>query len=145
MIKLIAITFVSTLLLSCTSTTNMSLTEKDEKYSKFIKGEGLVTVTKVTDFRFSSWKSLSNNFLIISALHNKAYLIETKRECLDLNKVLDIKIHSYSNMVFNSSSDSISPVSEFFSDKCFIKSIYPISNEQVDYMVNIRDLTSNKS
>jgi len=32
--------------------------------------------------------------------------------------------------------DSISPVGKI-TDKCFIKSIYPITNAQTDYLVNI--------
>ena len=138
--NLLAITLTSILLLGCTST-SMSLKEKNNIYSKYVLDENLSNKDKVEGFKFSGWKSLSDNYLIITAFHKKDYLIETKGRCINLNDSHGIKLNRSSNWAIYKLGDSISPVgvspASEITDKCFIKSIYPITTGQSDYLVNI--------
>lgn len=146
--NLLAITLTSILLLGCTST-SMSLKEKNNAYSKYVLDENLSNKDKVEGFKFSGWKSLSDNYLIITAVHKKDYLIETKGRCINLNNSHGIKLNRSSNWAIYKLGDSISPVgispASEITDKCFIKSIYPITNDQSDYLVNIGKPVENKS
>ena len=141
--NILALTLVSTLILGCSST-SMTLNEKDTAYSKYIAEENFSSKEKVNGFKFSSWKSLSDNYLIITALHKKDYLIETKGRCYDLHNSVGIKINRSSNMAIYKLGDSISPLG-ITTEKCFIKSIYPITNIQSDYLVNIGKSADNES
>jgi len=134
--NILAITLISGLLFGCSSTTSLSLTEKDNAYSKYVIDEKLSNQDKVRGFKFSDWKSLSDNYLIITAVHKKDYLIETIGKCFDLNNSHTIKLNRHSNLAIFQQGDSISP-SENTTEKCSIKSIYPITNVQTDYLVNI--------
>ena len=146
--NLLAITLTSILLLGCTST-SMSLKEKNNAYSKYVLDENLSNKDKVEGFKFSGWKSLSDNYLIITAVHKKDYLIETKGRCNNLNNSHGIKLNRSSNWAIYKLGDSISPVgispTSEITDKCFIKSIYPITNGQSDYLVNIGKPVENES
>ena len=142
--NILTITLISTLLLGCTSTTSMSLKEKDNAYSQYVINESLLSKDKVTGFKFSGWKSLSDNYLIITAVHKKDYLIETKGRCVELNSSHGIKLNRSSNLAIYKLGDSISPVGKI-TEKCFIKSIYPITNVQTDYLVNIGKPVENES
>jgi hypothetical protein len=134
--NILTITLISTLILGCTSTTSMSLKEKDNAYGQYVIDENLSSEDRVNGFKFSGWKSLSDNYLIITAVHKKDYLIETQGRCIDLNNTNGIKLNRASNLAIYKLGDSISPVGKI-TDKCFIKSIYPITNAQTDYLVNI--------
>jgi hypothetical protein len=142
--NILTITLISTLLLGCTSTTSMSLKEKNNAYSTYVIDENLSNKDKVNGFKFSGWKSLSDNYLIITAVHKKDYLIETKGECFDLNNSHGIKLNRSSNLAIYKLGDSISPAGRI-TDKCFIKSIYPITNVQTDYLVNVGNPVQNES
>lgn len=146
--NLLTFTLSSILLLGCTST-SMSLKEKNNEYSKYVVDENLSNKDKVEGFKFSGWKSLSDNYLIITAVHKKDYLIETKGRCIDLNDSHGIKLNRSSNWAIYKLGDSISPVgltpASGITDKCFIKSIYPITNGQSDYLVNIGKPVENES
>ena len=138
--SLLTITLSSILLLGCTST-SMSLKEKNNAYSKYVLNENLTNEDKVEGFKFSGWKSLSDNYLIITANYKKDYLIETKGRCNNLNDSLGIKLNRSSNWAIYKLGDSISPVgispASEITDKCFIKSIYPITRLQSEHLVNI--------
>ena len=142
--NLLTITLMSILSVGCSSTTNVPLKEKDKAYFEFIQAESLASVEKINGFKLHSWKALSDKYLIITATHNKDYLVETKSRCFNLSSSHYIKLNRSSTMSVNTYSDYISPTNDF-SDKCFIKSIYPITDTQMDYMVSIAKPTSNKS
>jgi hypothetical protein len=147
--NILTITLISAVLLGCTSTTTMSLKDKDNAYANYIADENLLSKDKVKGFKFSGWKSLSDNYLIITALHKKDYLIVTKGTCFDLNNSQGIKLNRSSNWAIYKLGDSISPVglssASEATDKCFIKSIYPVTNVQTDYLVNIGKPVENES
>ncbi|MCP3701089.1 MAG: hypothetical protein GY920_21730 [Aliivibrio sp.] len=138
--SLLTITLSSILLLGCTST-SMSLKEKNNAYSKYVLNENLTNEDKVEGFKFSGWKSLSDNYLIIKANYKKDYLIETKGRCNNLNDSHGIKLNRSPNFAIYKLGDSISlagihPNTDI-TDKCFIKSIYPITRLQSEHLVNI--------
>jgi hypothetical protein len=147
--NILTLTLISALLLGCVSTTGMSLKEKDDAYAKFVLDEKLVSKDKVNGYQFKGWKSLSNNFLILTAVHKKDYLIETKGMCFDLHKAHGIKLNRSSNWAIYKLGDSISPVGlssvNEIIDKCYIKSIYPMTNVQTDNLVNIGKPVQNES
>jgi hypothetical protein len=114
----------------------MSLKEKDKEYDQYVTDQKLSSEDQVKGFKFSGWKSLSDNYLIITAVHKKDYLIETKGRCIELNNSHAIQINQYSSLSISKYGDSISPSRKAI-DKCFIKTIYPITDIQTDYLVNI--------
>jgi hypothetical protein len=133
--NILTIALVTSLILGCSST-NMTLNEKDTAYSKYIAEENFSSKEKVNGFKFSGWKSLSDKYLIITAVHNKDYLIETKGRCYDLINSEGIKLNRSSTLAIYRLGDSISPLG-VATKKCFIKSIYPITNDQSDYLMSI--------
>ncbi|MCQ8876480.1 DUF6491 family protein [Pseudoalteromonas shioyasakiensis] len=133
--NIFTIALISVFTMGCTSTT-MSLSEKDIEYGQFVINENLSSEDSVQGFKFSGWKSLSDNYLIITAVHDKDYLIQTNGTCIDLNNSHDIQINRTSSLAIYKQSDSISRAGNF-AGKCNIKSIYPISNEQTDELVSI--------
>lgn len=141
--NILALTLVSTFILGCSST-SMTLDAKDTAYSKYVVEENFSSEEKVTGFKFRSWKALSDNYLIITATHNKDILIETKGKCYGLKNSRHIQLNRFSNMSIYKLGDSISPVGSV-TEKCLIKSIYPISNIQADYLVNIGKPADNES
>ncbi len=139
--NVILMSLLSTFVFGCTST-SMTLNERDNAYSKYIVDEALVSKDKITGFKFSGWKSLSDNYLIVTATHKKDYLIQTKGKCYELNESNGIKLNRSSNLALYQAGDSISPMAAN-ADKCRIKSIYPITSVQTDYLVGIGKLVKN--
>ncbi|NQZ21757.1 MAG: hypothetical protein HRT53_06810 [Colwellia sp.] len=133
--NILALTLVSTLILGCSST-GMTLDEKDTAFSKYVAEENFSSKEKVTGFKFRSWKALSDNYLIITAIHNKDILIETQGKCYGLKNSRHIQLNLFSKRSIYRLGDSISPVGSV-TDKCLIKSIYPITNIQADYLIKI--------
>lgn len=146
--NILTITLTSVLLLGCSST-SMSLKEKNNAYTKYVLEESLSNKDKVEGFKFSGWKPLSDDYLIITAAHKKDYLIETKGRCFNLNGSNGIHLNRSSNWAIYKLGDSISPAGVSpetkIVDKCFIKSIYPITSGQSDYLVNISKSVENES
>lgn len=141
--KILTIALISAFTLGCTSTT-MSLSEKDNEYRQFVINENLSSEDSVPGFKFSGWKSLSDNYLIITAVHDKDYLIQTNTTCFDLENSNDIQINRTSSLAIYKQSDSISRAGKH-AQKCNIKSIYPISDEQTDKLVSIGKTVSGES
>ena len=141
---ILVIALVSTMLLGCSAAPTMSLKEKNVAYSEYVQNENLTSKDKIHGFKFSGWRSLSDNYLIITAIFKKDYLIETKGTCSNLNKAYRIKLNRASNLAIYKHGDSISPIGQI-SPSCFIKAIYPISNDQSKYLVKIGEPVENES
>ena len=135
---------MATLVTGCTSITSTSLATKDKAYAKFVSDENLAIKDKINGFKFNGWKPLSDNYLIITAVHNKDYLVETKGRCIDLNKAHGIKLNRFSDLSVDALADSISPIGAS-SETCLIKSIYPISGTQSDQLAAIANPAKNQS
>ncbi|MBE0365476.1 hypothetical protein PULV_b0053 [Pseudoalteromonas ulvae UL12] len=138
--NLLTVTLISVSLLGCASTT-MSSKERNTSYAQYVKGENLSSKDKITSFKYDGWKSLSDNYLIITTIQKDDYLIETKGKCVNLNDSISIKLNRSSNSSLDKFGDTITPISssteDYITTNCHIKSIYPISDKQVDYLVNI--------
>ena len=130
-----------TVLLGCSSTTSMSLKEKNNEYAKYVKDENLLSKDEVKGFKFKDWNSLSDNYLILTAPHKKDYLIQTSSKCSGLNRSRGIILNRKSNFSLDTNGDFISLVNDEGVNegvnKCIIKSIYSITAEQIDHLVNI--------
>jgi hypothetical protein len=133
-----------TLLQGCTSYNSAMLETKDKAYAQFVTDENLAAKEKINGFKFNGWKPLSDNYLIMTAVHNKDYLIETKGRCVDLNKAHGIKLNRTSGLAVQPLADSISPVG-VTSETCMIKSIYAISSIQSDQLSLIAKTVENQS
>jgi hypothetical protein len=132
------ITIILTLivLLGCTSTTGLSLKEKDAEYAKYIINNSLTNKDRVNGFKFDGWKPLSDNYLIITAVRKKNYLVETLGRCMNLEQSQEIKLNQTSKLTISKLGDSITPIGKV-TNKCFIKTIYPLTNAQASFLVNI--------
>lgn len=142
--NIFTIALISAFTLGCTSTT-MSLSEKDNEYGQFVINENLLSEDSVQGFQFSGWNSLSDNYLIITAVHDKDYLIQTNGTCIDLNNSHKIQLNRTSSLAIYKQTDSISSGVGKSAQKCNIKSIYPISDEQTDKLVSIGKTFKGKS
>jgi len=145
--NILSLVVISTALIGCATTTSMSIKEKNNAYVSYIVDENLSSKDKIRGFKFDSWNTLSDNYLIITGVRKKNYLIEIKKRCYDLRLSNNIKLNRSSSMALYNRKDSISLISQKsrdsisprgeISQKCYIHSIYPISNIQSDYLVNI--------
>ncbi len=97
-------------------------------YEKYVTEKKLASVKKITTFRFHSWSSLNQEFLIISASFNKPYLIQLKSRCFNLNFAHNIKVN-HQRSTLNAKFDSIT-VPDHPQIPCHIESIYPLTREQ---------------
>lgn len=121
---------------ACAFTNKMSPEERNSEYEKYIVSEKLIDKETVRGFKFDSWSSLSDNYVIIRAVHNKNYLIETAKRCFGLSMSSEIRINRSTNLSLRKNQDSISTAKDGHR-KCVIKSIFPITNGQRNYLVNI--------
>jgi len=141
--NLLVALLISTLLLAFSTINAMSLKEKNVVYSKYVIDENLSSEDRISGFRFSDWKPLSDDYLIITTLRDN-YLVETKGRCSGLSYAHNIQLHRSSNLSLNARADSITPSgrgsfnapSGRATGRCLIESIYPITNIQADYLIN---------
>ena len=125
------ITLILLLSTACSSTINMSKKERDIAFIDYIEANKLVSLKKVTAFKFHGWQSLTNEHLIMSSSVNKRFLIKLNASCPDLRFAQTILVDQSMSSSLSVRFDSISVVGPAaVRVKCFIKSIYPISKEQ---------------
>lgn len=127
---------VSLFISACASSERMSFDDKDKAYVDYLAEQKVDSVKRITGFKFRSWTALTDNNLIITAVHNKHYLITTRTSCNSLYFANGIKINRSNNLALYQLGDSISPISDM-PEKCFIKNIYPITKEQRQHIVDI--------
>ncbi len=132
--KLFTIIVFLSLTVSC-STTRLGDKEKSLAYGEYIKTESLESIDKIRAFKFSGWQPLSNNFLIITSYPDK-HLVELNNYCQELMFTDTIVIHQGGDSSLNVRFDYISSVDRMYA-KCFIKSIYPVTKEQVKAILAI--------
>ncbi len=140
--NILTIGLLSAFVMGCSTVPTMSLNDRDVAFSQFVTNENLASVDKITSFKFTKWKSLSDSYLIVTAAHKRDYLINTRDKCYDLNNAKSIQLNLTSDSTINIESDSISTSGV---QRCFIESIYPISNEQSSYLANIGKSNSSVS
>ena len=122
--------FIMALLVALSGCASNSLTraERNELYAEYIKTNNLESQDKITTFKFRSWRSLSNDYLIITTSPQRRYLIKLRNSCINLSFSNGIVINQHGSQL-HAKFDAISPT-EFPEQKCFIKSIYPLTREQ---------------
>jgi hypothetical protein len=120
---------ILTVVTGCSTTSNMTVSEKNDAYQEIVKTTPLESVNKIRSFKFNGWESLSNEFLIISTSPRKKYLVEINGFCPGLNFAQAIIVNQASSSTLSVRFDSIS-VHKSPQTKCFIKSIYPIDKTQ---------------
>lgn len=140
---IITLLSILTVITGCSTTTNMTASEKNTAYQEFVKTTPLESVNKIRSFKFMSWQSLSNEFLIISTSPRKKFLVEINGYCPELNFAQAIIINQASSSQLSVRFDSIS-VPESPEKKCFIKSIYPINKTQVKALRSMDKPVENK-
>ncbi len=127
-ILLFAATIV--VLISC-ATNYPSTKQKLAIYADFLKLNQIEKQNKITAFRYQDWHSLDNQHLIVNASTNTAYLISLDGSCTDL-------IYANSIAIKQSTPRNLLPrfdyilVPEVPHQKCFIKSLHRLTNEQVE-------------
>lgn len=131
---LVTLLATSSVLSFCATAGGMSLAEKDKAIDSFIKSESLEDTDVISSFKYSSWRPLSDNYVMITAKHEKSYVLETQGRCLNLHDADGIQINKSSNLAFYKNSDSISAQGGV---KCYIKSIYKLSSNQQEAMKTI--------
>jgi hypothetical protein len=126
----IIMSVVLSLLVGCVTNPNMSLQARDDAYADYIDQQRLISQDKIRTFKYSGWRALSNNYLIISASPSRKYLIEVNGFCSNLYhaQIIGVNQGMSSNLVTRF--DSIS-VPESPGVKCFIKSIYKVNKVQI--------------
>ena len=140
--KIFIVSYISlSLFLGCLSTTTMSLEQKNQAVSEYIADGNVSSKDRVHGFVFSGWKPLSDNYLIVTSVYKKDYLIQTKGRCFGLDDTQHIKLNRSSNLSIFIIGDSISPIGGLGA-KCYIKAIYPITSAQTDHLVSIGKSTA---
>jgi len=119
------------LLTGCSTTERLSNQDRDEAYLAYIENQQLVGQDRIRTFRFSGWRALSNNYLIISTSPRKKYLVEINGFCPNLNHAQTIAFNQSMSGSLETRFDSIS-VPESPGSKCIIKSIFKVTKEQVE-------------
>ena len=127
---------IITLMLGCSSTEKMSSNDKELAYINYITSESLTAKKRVNSFKLSSWKSLTDKYLVITSLKDE-YLVEVS-PCLHLENSMAIKLQLFSPLVLTTSDNLfVVDTPDDSNYKCQIRSIYPISKEQSNLLVNI--------
>lgn len=139
--KSILITLATIVLLaSCSSNNGASLKAKNVAFKDYIASNNIESVKRVSRFRFRGWTSLTDEFLILSSSPKRKYLVELSGYCSDIRWAHAIILNRLNTSSLNALSDSISTL-ESPQIKCRIKTIYPLTQEQ---LVDIRAIDNPK-
>ncbi|MCO4797684.1 MAG: hypothetical protein KC484_00590 [Colwelliaceae bacterium] len=135
--KSILIILSSLLFLAACSTNNGAvLKAKNLAFKEYITQNNIESVSKVTSFKFHGWNSLTDEFLIISSSPKRKYLLELTGYCSDIRWAHAIIINRSTNSSLHAKFDSIS-TTESPRISCIIKTIYPLTKEQ---LIDIREI-----
>lgn len=120
---------VAGLLVGCAATDN-DHEAKMAAYENFLTVEQIEPVEQIRAFKIHGWQSIDRERLIISTSPKKRYLINLQGPCMDLDFTHTIRVNRSTNSILSAKFDSIS-VPRSPEMKCFVKSIYPLTKEQV--------------
>lgn len=136
--KILLSSAVFALLMGCSSTQTLSKTEKNLAYGEFLGEQNISSLSKITSFKFTGWKSLTDDYVIMTAMRNKDYLVQFKSACVGLRFTNAIKLNQSNRSTFDKHGDSISAVGDSaLSSNCYIESIHPLTEEQSKQIVAI--------
>ncbi|WP_133407436.1 DUF6491 family protein [Parashewanella tropica] len=134
--NLLIASLTAILLLGCATANRVPDSEKNAAYANYVKQQNITDVNKIRSFRYSGWKELTERYLILTVSLNKDYLVKFRSNCQGLDFANSIKIQQFTDLVFDKMGDTIKPVGEM-NLKCYVDSIYPLTKEQSDHLVNI--------
>jgi len=117
----------------CSSNGKSVSDEKNQAFAEYLIAEKINAIDKITSFRFHGWSSLTNDFLIISSSHKRKYLLALSGYCGDIRWAHAIIINRSNNSTLHARFDYISTL-ESPQMRCAIKSIYPLSKVQLEYI-----------
>ncbi|WP_196139878.1 DUF6491 family protein [Aliikangiella sp. G2MR2-5] len=131
--KSIAVVISIFAILSCSS---MKLNDdaRSKAYQNYVKQNNLERTDSIVAFRLHSWRYLNSEYIILSTSFNRPYLIKISTPCVNLKFAQAIAVNQSSSSLY-AKFDSVSvadPLQKTLPEKCFIKSITPLSREQAD-------------
>lgn len=118
------------LLNACSSKPSESLAEKNSAINAYIDATQLEPVEKVTSFDFHGWNSITDDYLILSSSPKRKYLLAMTGFCSDIRWAHAILVNRTSSNTLHARFDSVSAVNSP-QMKCMIKTIYPLTTEQL--------------
>jgi len=137
--QLISILISLILFNACSSHKGMTIEEKNAALRNYITTSQIESVNKVNSFRFYGWNSLTDDFLILSSSPKRKYLIELSGYCADLRWSNAIIVNRSMNSTLHARFDSISTI-RTPQMNCIIKTIYPLSIENINQIEAIHKL-----
>ena len=133
--RLLIIGFLLSSIISCAGSPTQSSPAKS-LYEDYIAGQNLEALPRINAFKFRGWRSLDNRHLIINTSPKKPYLITLQSACTELNYSHGIAInHSGTNILYTGSDSITVPGSP--EQKCFIKAIYALTDQQADEIARL--------
>lgn len=132
------------LVTACSSNAGKNEEIRNQAIRDYVASNNIEDVKKVRTFRYSGWSDLTNDFLIVSSAPRKQYLIEITGGCYDLKWANTIVLKRSESSSLQIKFDSVSTL-ETPQLSCRIDKIYPITDEQEDDIIALKDLTNEKS
>jgi len=132
----VSMIIISAWIVGCAST-GMTHSERTDAYNAYITSEKLEPLRQITAFKFDSWSSLGQSHLIIKTTFNKPYLITLKTRCYDLPMAMNIGIDNTGSTLHAGFDAIVAPGN--IPQKCYIDSIYKITKDQKQALLNIGD------
>ncbi|MDP2560668.1 DUF6491 family protein [Psychrobium sp. 1_MG-2023] len=117
------------MIVGCANQPSLSTSEKNAQYAQFIVENKLESLDKIKGFRFNSWQSLTDDYLIISTSPKQKYLLQVNGYCPDLTFSHSIILHQGMSSMLSAKFDSVS-TTEQPQFKCFIKTIHKLDKQQ---------------
>jgi len=116
--------------LSDCSNNKNNKSQRFEIISKFIALNKLKSIDNVFAFNFRGWSSLDDSHLIVDSGFNRNYLLKLEGYCSNLSYAINIKLYQGINNRLQTHFDSVSVINQSFPQKCRIKKIYLLTNDQ---------------
>lgn len=128
--KILALSTLVLITAGCaTNPDTLSRQEKNEAYQAYFSEHEISAVKSVNNFKMNNWQSLTDNYIAIKSPFKKRYVIELKGRCQELDYAQTLITHQTTTYQLSKNFDSFS-VPEYPHFKCYIKNIYPVSDEQ---------------
>ena len=112
-----------------TNPDTLSRQEKNEAYQAYFSDNEISAVKRVNNFKMNNWQSLTDRYIAIKSPFKKRYVIEFKGRCQELDYAQTLITHQTTTYQLSKNFDAFS-VPEYPNFKCYIKDIYPVSDEQ---------------
>ena len=139
---IIRLVFAILILSSCAGR-GLTDVERTVLYQNYVSENKLEELKSITAFRFSGWRELGSEHLIIFTSFSKPYLISLRNRCIDLRFSQTLGINKTGNSLY-ANFDSVFALS-FPQQKCFIKTIHKLTREQANQISDLDKPGKNES